>query len=149
MRATGVNCATPLPSDSPCLVWRGRVLSCHTKSNTLRQQQQQLADILVQVPPNNCAAFAVVWRVVAAVPLGYVFFLCSFFHFLATAQLLSLLLDVRFLCLLFRGCPVVLDIELSVSAGHQKTRVLLCARRLVLLLIAAAASGGECVLSSH
>ena len=49
----GGNCTTPLPSDSPCLVWRGRVLSCHDKSNTLRQQQQQLADILVQVPPNN------------------------------------------------------------------------------------------------
>ena len=30
---------------------------CHNKSNTLRQhQQQQLADILVQVPPNNCVA---------------------------------------------------------------------------------------------
>ena len=26
----------------------------HDKSNTLRQQQQHLADILVQVPPNNC-----------------------------------------------------------------------------------------------
>ena len=42
----------------------------------------------------------------------------------------------------FRGCPVELDTELSVSVRHQKTRVLLCARRLVLLLVAAAASGG-------
>ena len=36
---------------------------------------------------------------------------------------------------------MVLDIELSVSARYQKTRVLLRARR-VLLLLAAAASGG-------
>ena len=46
------------------------------------------------------------------------------------------------MCLRFRGCPVELDIELSVSARHQKTRVLRCAPRLVLLLVAAAASGG-------
>ena len=42
----------------------------------------------------------------------------------------------------FRGCPVELDIKLSVSARHYKTRVLLCAPRLVLLLVAAAATGG-------
>ena len=36
----------------------------------------------------------------------------------------------------FRGCPVVLDIELSVSARYHKTRrVLLRARRLLLLLL--------------
>ena len=41
----------------------------------------------------------------------------------------------------FRGCPVVLDIELSVSAWYHETRrVLLCARRLLLLLILAAES---------
>ena len=53
---------------------------------------------------------------------------------------LNLTCDTR-MCLRFWGCPVVLDIEPSVSARHQKIRVLLCARRLVLLLIAAAASG--------
>ena len=43
----------------------------------------------------------------------------------------------------FRGCPVVLDIELSVSAWYQKTRrVLLRARRLLLLLLLAAERGG-------
>ena len=42
------------------------------------------------------------------------------------------------------GCPVVLDIELSVSGRHQKTRVLLCAGRLLMLLNAGAASGGPC-----
>ena len=42
----------------------------------------------------------------------------------------------------FRGCAVVLDIELSVSARHQKTCVLLCAQRLVLLLVTAAVSDG-------
>ena len=38
----------------------------------------------------------------------------------------------------FRGCPVVLDIELSVSAWYHKTRrVLLRVRRLLLLLLTA------------
>ena len=41
----------------------------------------------------------------------------------------------------FRGCPVVLDIELSVSAWYHKTRrVLLRARRLLLLLLLTAES---------
>ena len=34
----------------------------------------------------------------------------------------------------FRGCPVLLHIELSVSAPYQKTRVLLHAQRLLLLV---------------
>ena len=43
----------------------------------------------------------------------------------------------------FPGCPVVLDVELSVSARYQNTRrVLLRARRLLLLLLLAAESGG-------
>ena len=42
----------------------------------------------------------------------------------------------------FRGCPVVLDFELSVSACYQKTRRVLRMRRLVLLLLLAAESGG-------
>ena len=43
----------------------------------------------------------------------------------------------------FRGCPVVLDIELSVSAWYQKTRrVPLRARRLLLLLLLLAAERG-------
>ena len=45
------------------------------------------------------------------------------------------------MCLRFRGCPVVLDIELSVSAQYQETRALLRARRLLLLLVAAASGG--------
>ena len=45
------------------------------------------------------------------------------------------------MCLRFRGCPVVLDIELSVRARYHKTRVLLRARRLLLLLVAAASGG--------
>ena len=41
-----------------------------------------------------------------------------------------------------RGCPVVLEIELSVSAWYRKTRrALLRARRLLLLLLTAAACG--------
>ena len=43
----------------------------------------------------------------------------------------------------FRACPVVFDIELSVSAWYQKTRrVLLRARRLLLLLLLAPETGG-------
>ena len=68
------------------------------------------------------------------------FLWCSIFYFLATAQLLYYF--TCDLCLRFRSCLVVLDIELSVSARHQKTRVLLRAWRLVLLLIAAAATDG-------
>ena len=44
-------------------------------------------------------------------------------------------------CLWFRGCPVLLDVELPVSARYQKTRVLLRTRRLMLLLVAAASGG--------
>ena len=41
----------------------------------------------------------------------------------------------------FRGCPVVLEIELFVSAWYHKTRrVLLRARRLLLLLLLTAES---------
>ena len=66
---------------------------------------------------------AVVWRVVVAVPLGYVFLLYSLFS-RHRSQLLLYYLTCD-MCLRFRGCPVVLDIELSVSARYQKTRVLL------------------------
>ena len=60
----------------PWLVWRGRVLF-HNKSNTLRQQQQRLGDVLVQVPPNNCVS--VMWRMaMVAVPLGHVFLVLLF-----------------------------------------------------------------------
>ena len=68
----------------------------------------------------------------------FLFFLASTASYSATSKYYYLTCDM---CLRFRGCPVVLDIELSVSARHHKTRVLLCARR-VLLLVAAAASGG-------
>ena len=41
----------------------------------------------------------------------------------------------------FRGCPVVLDIELSMSAWHHKIRrALLCARRLLLMVLLTAES---------
>ena len=80
---------------------------------------------------------AVVWRVVVAVPLGYVFFWCSIFYFLASEASFS----AWDTCLRFRGCPVVLDVEHSVSARYQKTRVLLRARRLLLLLVAPASGG--------
>ena len=84
---------------------------------------------------------AVVWRVVAAVPLGYVFFcaLRSIFYFVASAASFS----TCDMCLRFRGCPVVLDVELSMSALYHKTRhVLLRAMRLLLLLLFLAAENG-------
>ena len=112
---------------------------CHNKSNTLRQQQQQLADIVVQVPPNNCIACCRVASgggCAAWIRFGALISMFSpqriFFLYYLTCDM----------CLRFRDCPAVLDIELSVSARHQKARVLLCARRLVLLFMAAAASDG-------
>ena len=71
---------------------------------------------------------AVVWRVVVAVPLGYVFLVLLYSLFSRhRAQLLLYYLTFD-MCLRFRGCPVVLDSELSVTARHQKTRVLLAVR---------------------
>ena len=74
----------------------------------------------------------------AAVPLVYVW-CCSIF---SPAQLISR----RYRCdmyLRFRGCTVVRDIELSMSAWYQKTRrVLLSARRILLVLLLAAERGG-------
>ena len=69
------------------------------------------------------------------------FFGALLFSIFSPAQLLSLLYLTCDMCLRFRGCPVVLGIELSVNARYQKTRVLLCARRLVLLLVAASSGG--------
>ena len=43
----------------------------------------------------------------------------------------------------FRGCPVVLDIELSVSAWYHKTRRVLRAKRLLLLLLLLTAESKE------
>ena len=84
---------------------------------------------------------AVVWRVVVAVPLGYVFFGALFSIFSPQRIFFPYYLACH-MCLRFRGCLAVLGIELSVSARHQKTRGLLCTRRLVLLFVAAAASDG-------
>ena len=71
-----------------------------------------------------------------AVPLVYVLVV----YFLASAASSSTVLYCD-MCLRLRGCPVVLDIELSVSARYQKTRALLRARRFLLLLFAAASGG--------
>ena len=69
-------------------------------------------------------------------PLVYVLAL----YFLAIAASSP---TVIFMYLRFWGCPVVLDIELSVSAWYEKARrVLLHARRILLLLLHAALRGG-------
>ena len=79
-----------------------------------------------------CTHTYVYTRTAAAAPPVYVLVL----YFLASAAS-SLFCDTR-MYLRFRGCPVVLDIELSVSAWYHKTRrVLLRARRLLLLLLTA------------
>ena len=83
---------------------------------------------------------AVVWRVVVVVALGY-FFLVIYFLFPPQRSFFLYYLTSYILCLRFGGFPMVLDIELSVSARHQKTRVLLCAWRIVLLLVSAASGG--------
>ena len=60
-------------------------------------------------------------------------------YLLASAASFSTVIPPMYLR--FRGCPVVLDIELSVSAWYHKTRrVLLRARRLLLLLLLTAES---------
>ena len=88
---------------------------CHNKSNTLRQQQQQLAEIFVQVPPNNCVA--AVWLVVVAVPLGYITrFFGALFSIFSPQRSFVLYYLTCDRCLRFRGCPAELGIELSVSA---------------------------------
>ena len=82
---------------------------------------------------------AVVWVVVVVVAGGgcaSCILFSALFSTFSPAQLLPLL--VIYMCLRFRGCPVVLGIELSVSVRYQKTRVLLRVRRLLLLLVAAA-----------
>ena len=111
------------------------------------RQQQQLADILVQVPPNNyvpCCRVGGSRGVMAGgggyAAAGLVYVFVPYFLFSRHSAASFSTCDM---CLRFRGCPVVLDFELSVSARYQKTRVLLRARRLLLpLLVAAAASGG-------
>ena len=136
----GGNCATPLPSDSPCLVWRERVLfvtkratRCGSSNNKKPTYSYKFHPIIVLL--------AVVRRVVVAVPLGYEFF-CALISIFSPQRILFLYYLTCDMCLRFRGCPAVLGIELSVSARHQKTRSLLCAPRLVLLLTAAAPRGG-------
>ena len=113
---------------------------CHNKSNTLRQQQQQLADMLVQVPPNNCIACC---RVASGGGCAaWMRFFGALISMFSPQRIFFLYYLTCDMCLRFRDCPAVLGIELSVSTRHQKTRVLLCARRLVLLFMAAAASDG-------
>ena len=72
----------------------------------------------------------------AAVPLVYVLVL----YFLASAASFSPVIPRMYLR--FRGCLVVLDIELSVRTWYQKARrVLLRARRPLLLLLSAESRG--------
>ena len=89
-----------------------------------------------------CIHTYVYTRTAAPVPPVYVFVL----YFLASAAS-SFSTAVILVCmyLRFRGCPVVLDIELSLSAWYHKTRrVLLRARRLLLLLLTAESGGVRC-----
>ena len=74
----------------------------------------------------------------AAGPLVYVLVL----SFLASAVSLSTTVIPR-MYLRFQSCPLVLDIELSMSVWYQKTRrVLMRTRRLLLLLLLSAGSHG-------
>ena len=82
--------------------------------------------VVVVAGSGGCAA-------AAQLPCLYTFW-CSIFYFIASAASSS----TCDMCLRFQGCPVLLDIELSVSARYQKTRVPLRARRLLLLFVAAA-----------
>ena len=84
-----------------------------------------------------CIHTYVYTRTAAAAPPVYVLLLYTIFW---PAQLRLSLLDTG-MYRRFRGCPVVLDIELSVSAWYHNTRrVLLRARHLLLLLLLTAES---------
>ena len=65
----------------------------------------------------------------AAVLVVRVYVLVLYFLFSRQRNFFSL----PVICVRFRGCPVVLDTGLSVSARYQRTRVLLHAWRLLLL----------------
>ena len=119
----------------PCLAGTGA--RCHNKTNALRQQQQQLADILVQVPPNNCVVACC--RVAGGGGCAaWIRFFGDLFSIFSPQRSFFLYYLTCDMCLRFRGCPVVLDIELSVSARCQKTPVLLHARRVFCCSVAAA-----------
>ena len=121
----------------PCLAAAGS--RCHNKGNTLRQQQRQLADILVQIRPDNDVACCRVGSSRGAdgrvVTVQRVYVLVLYFP---ASEASSSTSDKY---LRFRGCPVVMDIELSVSARYLNTCVLLRAQRLLLLLVAATSGG--------
>ena len=86
---------------------------------------------------NRPRLYAYVYTRTTTVPLVYVLVL----FFPASAASFSTVIPRMYLR--FRGYPVVLDTELSVSARYQKTRrVLLRARRLLLLLLLSAESRG-------
>ena len=55
-------------------------------------------------------------------PLGYVFLVLLYYLFSRHRAQLLLYYLTSHVCLRFRGCAVVLGIELSVNARHQKTR---------------------------
>ena len=129
----GGNSATPLASDSPCLVWR-EIVVVKIRA-TLRQQQQQLDDLLVQVTPKSDAAC---WCVGGSSGDGW--WLCPLYQVYVLAFYIVASAASFFYCdlrLWFRGCPVVLDIELSVSTRYHQTHVLQRVRRFVLQLVAA------------
>ena len=85
---------------------------------------------------SSSAGTYVYTRTAAAVPPVYVLVL----YFLASAAS-SFSAVILVMYLRFRGCPVVLDVELSVSAWYHKSRrVVLRARRLLLLLLLTAQS---------
>ena len=110
---------------------------CHNKGNTLRQQQQQLADILVQVLPNDYVACCRVGgsRGGGGWWLCRVHVLVLILYFIASAASSSTRVS---------GFGVVrwcLTLSFSVGARYQKTRVLLRARRLRPLRVAAASGG--------
>ena len=86
--------------------------------------------------------YTYVYTRTGAGPLVYVLVL----YFLASAASFSMMIPRMYLR--FRGCLVVLDIELSVSAWYQKTRrVLLRVGRLqnlLLLLLSVESRGVRC-----
>ena len=130
----GGNFATPLPSDSPCLVWQGRVLVFTMRATRCgSSKNSEPTYSFVQVLANT---YVPCCRVGGSRGGGGWWWLCRLYTFWCSI-LSSLASEASSstceMCLRFRGCPVVLEIELSASTRYHRTRVLLLTRRVLFL----------------
>ena len=115
-------CVSPFPSYSPCLVWRRRVVVATITATRCSSGN------------NPTMLLAAVWTmvvVVVVVVLPLVRIIIHLFGALFSrsqplpqnCQRNFFLCLLWYMCVRFRGCPVLPHIELLVSARYHKTRV--------------------------